>query len=118
MFDRLVLITGQRNADRGDERVFALKCLKRDERSRGMTALLSLYCEEEREQRMEGKKRGKDTVEIIGKELSKIHSVLAQCCVCVLVRHIPPGSDAVIHRDPQTTRRSRVSQALTFDEKI
>lgn len=43
-----------------------------------------------------------------------------KCCqkynVCVCVRHIPPGSDAEIPRDPQITQRSKVSQAWAFDE--
>lgn len=30
------------------------------------------------------------------------------------MRHIPPGSDAVIHHDSENQLRSRISQALTF----
>lgn len=42
-------------------------------------------------------------------------TLFALCCVGLFLRHIPPGSDAVIHNDP---RRSGVSQVLTLDEKI
>lgn len=90
-----------------------------------MTALLSLYCEEGKRRAMDGRgkrRRAESTYRGDNRLNCQIHtfsSVPCVCvCACVLARHIPPGSDAVIHRDPQKTRRSGVSQALTFDEKI
>lgn len=47
-----------------------------------------------------------------GREGAQIEEI--KRCVWLFVRRIPPGSDAVIHRDWQTQQRSRVSEALTF----
>lgn len=58
------------------------------------------------------------------KELEEIIGRAVRCSLLslgvgrVLLRHIPPGSDAVIHHDSQNQHGSKVGQALTFNEKM
>lgn len=64
-----------------------------------MVTLISLYCEEEKK----GKKRGqREQIERKGGDLLKINTVVVGSvvlCVC----DIPPGLDALILHDPQTS---------------
>lgn len=52
------------------------------------------------------------------RESCPIQSFITRCRAHVLVRHIPPGSDPVIHHDSQNQHGSKVGQALTFNEKM